>query len=73
MEKRLTPEEKREARFRSWSAAEGVKFESPEAGETYRKAVERFRDVALLEKLPDRVPVLALGTFFETGLHGVTA
>jgi hypothetical protein len=73
MEKKVTPAEKREARFRTWSAAEGIQFESPEAEASYKKAVERFRDVALLEKIPDRVPVLALGTFFETSLHGVTA
>ena len=73
MEKKVTPAEKREARFRAWSAAEGIQFENPEAEVSYKKAVERFRDVALLEKIPDRVPVLALGTFFETALHGVTA
>jgi hypothetical protein len=72
MEKKVTPVEKREARFRAWSAAEGIQFESPEAEVAYKKAVERFRDVALLEKIPDRVPVLALGTFVETSLHGVT-
>ena len=72
MEKKVTPAEKREARFRAWSAAEGIQFESPEAEATYKKAIERFKDVALLEKIPDRVPVLALGTFVETSLHGVT-
>jgi hypothetical protein len=72
MEKNMTPAEKREARFKAWSAAEGIQFESPAAEASYKKAIERFRDVALLEKIPDRIPVMALGTFMQTQLYGVT-
>jgi hypothetical protein len=72
MEKTMSPAEKREARFRTWSAAEGVQFESPEAKASYNAAVARFRDVVLMEKKPDRVPVLALGTFMQPQLYGVT-
>jgi len=72
MEKKMTPTEKREARFQAWKAAEGIQFESPEAEAAYRNAIERFKNVALLEKRPDRIPVAALGTFLETSLYGVT-
>src|SRR5208283_3772540 len=72
MEKTMSPTEKREARFQTWSAAEGVQFESPEAKASYNAAVARFRDVVLLEKTPDRVPILALGTFMAPQLYGVT-
>lgn len=72
MDKNMTAAEKREARFKAWSAAEGVQFESPAAEAAYKKAIERFRDVAFLEKIPDRVPVMALGTFMQTHLYGVS-
>ena len=48
----MTPAEKREARFKKWSAAEGVKFESPDAEAAYKKAIERFRDISLLGEDP---------------------
>jgi len=70
--KEMSAAEKREARFKKWLAAEGVQFESPEAEVTYKKAVERFKDVSLLEKIPDRIPVMAMGTFVMTDVYGVT-
>jgi len=72
MEKKLTAAEKREARFKAWIAAEGVQFESPAAEANYKNAIQRFRDIALFEKIPDRVPVMALGTFMQTHTYGVT-
>jgi Uroporphyrinogen decarboxylase (URO-D) len=68
----MSAKEKREARFKTWLSAEGVKFESPEAENTYKKAILRFKDAVLLEKTPDRVPIFPLGTFFQTHLYGVT-
>jgi uroporphyrinogen-III decarboxylase len=68
----LSAAEKREARFKTWHSAEGVKFQSPEAETTYKKAVMRFKDAVLMEKAPDRVPIFPLGTFFQTQLYGVT-
>jgi hypothetical protein len=67
-----TPAEKRDARFETWSAAEGVQFVSPEAKAAYTAAVARFRDVVLMEKRPDRVPVFPLGTFMVPQMYGVT-
>jgi len=68
----MSAKEKREARFKTWLSAEGVKFQSPEAENTYKKAVMRFKDAVLMEKAPDRVPIFPLGTFFQTYLYGVT-
>ena len=39
----VTPAEKREARFETWSAAEGVLFESPEAKASYNAAVAQVQ------------------------------
>ncbi len=72
MEKTMTSAEKREARFKAWSAAEGVQFEGPDAEARYKKAIERFRNIAFLEKVPDRVPVMAVATFMQPVLYGLT-
>jgi hypothetical protein len=72
MEKTMTPAEKREARFETWSAAGGVEFVSPEARAAYTAAVSRFKDVVLMEKKPDRVPVFPFGTFMVPQMYGVT-
>jgi len=52
----LTPEEKREERFKQWLEAPGVKFSSQEAEQAYKERTKRVQDV-LLMKEPDRVPV----------------
>jgi hypothetical protein len=70
--KEMSSAEKREARFQKWLAAEGIQFESPQAETSYKAAIERFKNIALLEKLPDRIPVIALGTFMQTQVYGVT-
>jgi hypothetical protein len=59
----LTPEEKREERFKQWLETPGVKFSSPEARRAYRERIKRLQDVLLLKE-PDRVPVsLPVGNF----------
>ncbi|MBI2150588.1 MAG: hypothetical protein HYU27_08285, partial [Acidobacteria bacterium] len=68
----MSAEEKREARFNTWLSAPGVKFQSPDAEATYKAAIVRFKDAVLMEKTPDRVPVLPFGTFFPGHLYGVT-
>jgi hypothetical protein len=70
--KAMSAAEKREARFQKWLAAEGIQFESPQTEANYKSAIQRFKDVATLEKIPDRVPVMALGTFMQTDVYGVT-
>ncbi len=68
----MSPEEKREARFKTWLSAQGVQFQSPEAEASYKAAIMRFKDAVLMEKAPDRVPVFPLGTFMQGHLYGVT-
>lgn len=66
----MTPQEKREARFATWLAAEGVEFRDAEAGATYRAAVTRLKD-ALDLKEPDRVPIYPIATFLIPDVYGV--
>jgi hypothetical protein len=70
--KDMSASEKRQARFEKWLAAEGIQFESPEAETHYKAAVQRFIDIATLTKIPDRIPVMALGTFMQTQVYGVS-
>jgi uroporphyrinogen-III decarboxylase len=59
----MTPEEKREERFRRWLSPAGVKFNNAAAEKAYKERVTRFIKTIKLEE-PDRVPViLPAGTF----------
>ena len=59
----LTPEEKREARYKHWLEAPGVKFDSAEAQKKYKARVTRIIKAYQLQE-PDRVPVsLPAGAF----------
>jgi hypothetical protein len=68
----MSAEERREARFETWLSAEGVEFQSPEAEATYKASITRFKDALLMEKVPDRVPVLYVATFMQPDIYGVT-
>jgi uroporphyrinogen-III decarboxylase len=52
----MTPQEKREQRFKWWLDAEGVNFASADAKKAYKKRVQRMIDVYNIKE-PDRVPV----------------
>jgi hypothetical protein len=69
----MSAQEKRTARFETWSSPQGVQFESPVTEAAYKAAVTRFRDAIQMEKAPDRVPILLIGTFMASQLYGVTA
>jgi uroporphyrinogen-III decarboxylase len=60
----LSPEEKREERFKQWLSPPGVSFPSPQVEKVYKERVTRFIRALKLQK-PDRVPVIlpALGTY----------
>jgi uroporphyrinogen-III decarboxylase len=59
----LTPEQKREVRFKRWLEAPGVEFASPEAEKAYKERVTRLSNVLHLNE-PDLVPVqLPSGNF----------
>jgi len=67
---KLTPEEKREARFQRWLSPPNIKFSSAEAEKGYKKRLTRFIKAIKLEK-PDRVPViLPAGSFpiYDAGM-----
>jgi hypothetical protein len=68
----MTPAEKREARFETWISAPGVQFHNGEAEAKYKSAARRFKDIVEMKKVPDRVPVLAMGTFMQPHLYGMT-
>ena len=53
----LTPDEKREERFKQWLSPEGVIFDSPEAEAIYKERVTRLIDAITLKE-PDRIPVV---------------
>ena len=59
----LTPEEKREKRFKRWLETKDIKFASPEAEKAYKERATRLMNAILLKE-PDRVPVqLPVGNF----------
>ncbi len=53
----LTPEEKREERFKRWLSPQGVTFSSPNAEKGYKDRVNRFIKAFQLKE-PDRVPCI---------------
>jgi uroporphyrinogen-III decarboxylase len=67
----LTPDEKREERFKRWLSPPDVKFSSPEAEKAYKERVTRFIKVIRLEE-PDRVPVMLPAGFFPAYYAGAT-
>jgi hypothetical protein len=67
----MSPDEKREERFRRWIAAAEVKFTDENAADAYRARVTRFVKAIKLE-IPDRVPVLLPAGFFPASYAGNT-
>jgi uroporphyrinogen-III decarboxylase len=69
---KLAPAEKREARFKEATAAEGMPFASPEIKHAYEERMQMIKDVVDLKK-PTRVPVCPFMGFFPFVHAGVTA
>jgi uroporphyrinogen-III decarboxylase len=67
----LSPEERREERFKRWLSPPNVKFRSPEAEQGYNARVTRFIKVIKLEE-PDRVPVILPANFLPAFHAGQT-
>jgi hypothetical protein len=67
----LSPDEKREVRFKRWLSPSGVKFTSPEAQKTYQARVTRLISAIKLEE-PDRVPVMLPPGFSPAFCGGIT-
>ncbi len=67
----LSPEEKREERFKRWLSPSHVKFSTPEAEKAYKERATRFIKAIKLEE-PDRVPVILPAGFFPAFYAGGT-
>jgi hypothetical protein len=67
----LSPEEKREERFKNWLSPSDVKFSSPEAERAYKARVTRLIDAIKLKE-PDRVPVQHPMMFYPAYYAGLT-
>jgi hypothetical protein len=65
----LTPDEKREERFKKWLSPADTQFASTTAGELYKERVQRLIDVIKVNE-PDRVPVMLPITFFPVYYSG---
>ncbi len=72
MEKKTTATEKREGRFQAWRAPQGVDFAGVEAKAAYEKRVDLFKDIVLMDKVPERVPIFPFGIFMPPQLYGVS-
>ncbi len=65
----LSPEEKREERFKRWLSPPGVTFASPQAEKAYKERVTRFVKAFTLQK-PDRVPCILPTGFYAAAYAG---
>jgi uroporphyrinogen-III decarboxylase len=68
----LTPQEKQEDLFNRWLSPEDIEFASPQAEKAYKERVTRIKDAIQLKKLPDRVPVIPMVSFFPAFYAGFT-
>ncbi|MBN1367048.1 MAG: hypothetical protein JW967_03890 [Dehalococcoidales bacterium] len=64
--------EKQEALFQKWYSPDGIKFASSAAEQLYKSRVTRIKDAVQMKKLPDRIPVLVLPSFFPAYHAGFT-
>ena len=64
--------EKQEAMFQKWLSPEGIEFVSPEAEKLYKERATRIKDAIQMKKLPDRVPVLTIPSFYPAVYNGYT-
>ncbi len=49
-----------------------LKFQSPEAEKGYKERITRIKDAIQMKKLPDRVPVFVIPSFFPVYNAGFT-
>jgi uroporphyrinogen-III decarboxylase len=68
-QRKIPSDEKQEELFARWMSPKDpqgndLKFRSPEAEKAYRDRITRTKDAIQMRKLPDRVPVFLLPSFF---------
>jgi uroporphyrinogen-III decarboxylase len=73
----MTADERQEALFAKWMApkdpeGKDLKFQSPQAEKAYKARITRAKDAIQMKKLPDRVPVFILPSFFPVYNAGIT-
>ncbi|HEY98203.1 MAG TPA: uroporphyrinogen decarboxylase [Dehalococcoidia bacterium] len=68
----MTPDERQEALFARWISPEGATFASPEAEKAYKERATRIKDAIQMKKLPDRVPIFVLPSFYPIYYSGMT-
>jgi uroporphyrinogen-III decarboxylase len=73
----MSSDEKQEQLFARWMSPKDpqgndLKFRSPQAEEDYRERVNRIKDAIQMKKLPDRVPVFVIPSFFPVYNAGFT-
>ena len=68
----MTSDEKQEALFQKWISPAGAKFASPGAEKAYKESATRIKDAVQMKKLPDRVPVFVLPSFYPMAYAGIT-
>ena len=73
----MSPDEKQEVFFQRWLSPKDpmgndIKFQSPKTEKTYKERINRIKDVIQMKKLPDRVPVFVLASFFPVYHAGMT-
>ena len=66
----MSREERQEAYFERWMAAEDLEFKNKEAKEKYQKRITLMKDAVQLKKPPERVPILPWATFMMPVLGG---
>jgi uroporphyrinogen-III decarboxylase len=73
----MSPDEKQESMFEKWLSpkdpeGKDLKFQSPGAGKAYIERITRIKDAIQMKKLPDRIPVMILTSFFPVYSAGYT-
>jgi hypothetical protein len=73
----MSPDEKQEALFARWMSPKDpqgndLKFQSPQAEKAYKERITRIKDAIQMKKLPDRVPVFIIPSFFPVYNAGFT-
>jgi uroporphyrinogen-III decarboxylase len=73
----MSPDQKQEELFARWMSPKdpqgnGLKFQSPEAEKAYKERITRTKDAIQMKKLPDRVPVFLMPSFFPVYNAGLT-
>ncbi len=73
----MSPDEKQEALFQRWLSPKDpqgndLKFQSPATEKLFKERATRIKDAIQMEKLPDRVPVFILPSFFPVYNAGMT-